>query len=101
MAGAMQDVEAELANRDLVTLAEPAIRREIAHAGHAETGAACDHIVAQMLVLNMRSLDRHLEPIAQLGGAADMIDMAMGQPDFLDIDIGLLDRGLDLGNVAA
>ncbi len=44
----------------------------------------------------MRSLDRHLERVAQFGGAADMVDMAMGQPDFLDGHRGLLDRIQDL-----
>src|ERR1700730_3030237 len=30
-----------------------------------------------------------------------MVDMAMRQPDLFDGDAGLLDRGLDLGDVAA
>src|SRR6185437_5520641 len=101
MAWAMQDVEGQFADRDLVTFAEPAVRREVAHAGHPETRAACDHIVEQVLVVDMRALDRDLECIAQFGGAPDMVDMAMGQPDLLDTDVGLLDRGLNLGNIPA
>ena len=49
----------------------------------------------------MRALDLHLQRVAQVGGAADMVDMAMGQPDLLDRDAGLLDRRQDLGNVPA
>ena len=101
MAGAMQDVEGQLADRDLVAFVEPAVRREIAHAGHAEARAARHHIVEQELVGDMRALDRHLQRVAQFGGAADMVDMAMGQPDLFDRDIGLLDRRLDLRHVAA
>ena len=49
----------------------------------------------------MRALDRHLQRIAQFGRAADMVDMAVGQPDLLDGDAGLLDRLEDLRHVAA
>ena len=37
----------------------------------------------------------------KFGGAADMVDMAVGQPDLLDRDAGLLDRRQDLRHVAA
>src|ERR1700733_12682747 len=43
MARTMQDVEAQFADRGLVAFSEPAVRREIAHASHAETGAARYH----------------------------------------------------------
>ena len=36
MAGAVQDVEAQFADLDLIALIEPAVGAEIAHAGHAE-----------------------------------------------------------------
>src|SRR5882757_1196340 len=101
MAGAMQDVEDEIADRDLIALIEPAIGPEIAHAGHAETFAAADDVLEQIFVGNVRALDFDLQRIAQLGGAADMVDMAMRQPDLFDGDAGLLDRGLDLVDVAA
>ena len=42
-----------------------------------------------------------LQRVAQFGGAADMVDMAMGQPDLFDGHVGLLDRRLNLRNVAA
>ena len=49
----------------------------------------------------MRTLDRHLQRIAQFGGAADVVDMSVGQPDLFDGDVGLLDRRQDLRDVAA
>src|SRR5665647_876072 len=39
--------------------------------------------------------------IDHVGGAADMVDMAVGQPDLLDRHIRLLDRGQNFRNVAA
>ena len=75
----------ERADLDLVAFVEPAVGREIAHPGHAEAGAARHHIVQQELVRDMRALDRYTQHLAQFGGAADMVDMAMGQPDLLDV----------------
>ncbi len=97
----MQDVETELADLDLIAFLEPAVGREIAHAGHAEPRAAGHDIVEQKLVGDMRTFDRHFQRVAQIRGAADMVNMAMGQPDFFHGDAGLLDRGQNLGNVAA
>ena len=57
MAGAMQDVEGQIADRDLIAFVEPAVGPEIAHAGHAEARAARDDIVEQELVGDMRALD--------------------------------------------
>jgi hypothetical protein len=94
-------VEGQLADRHLLSLVEPAIRREIAHPGHAEARAAGHDIVEQEFVGEMRALDRHLQRVAQLGRAADMVDMAVGQPDLFHGDVGLLDRGLNFRNVAA
>jgi len=101
MAGAMQDVEAQFADRNLVALVEPAVRREIAHAGHAEPRAARYDIVEQELVGDVRADDLDLQRVAQIGGAADMIDVTMGEPDLFHGDARLLDRGLDFWNVAA
>ena len=49
----------------------------------------------------MRALDLHLQRVAQIGGATDMVDMAVGEPDLLDRDAGLLDRLQNFGNVPA
>jgi hypothetical protein len=101
MARAVQDVEGEIADRDLIAFVEPAVGPEIAHARHAETLATRDDIVEQVFVGDMRAFDLHLQRVAQIGGAADMVDMAVGEPDLLDRDAGLLDRLKDLGNVPA
>ena len=91
----------KLTDRNLIAFGEPAVRCEIAHAGHAEARAARHHIVEQELVVDVRTHDLDLQRVAQIGGAADMIDMAMGQPDLFDRHVGLLDRGLNLVDVAA
>ena len=87
--------------RDLIAFVEPAVGPEIAHPGHAEALAAAHDIVEQVFVGDVRALDLHLQRVAQIGGAADMVDMAVGEPDLLDRDAGLLDRLQNLGNVPA
>src|SRR3954453_19188954 len=44
VAGAMIDLELEIADRHGIALVEPAVRLEIAHPAHAEAGAALDHV---------------------------------------------------------
>ena len=101
MAGAMQDVEGEIPDRDRIAFIEPAVGPEIAHVSHAEALAARDDIVEHVFVGDVRTLDLDLQRVAQIGGAADMVNMAVRQPDLLDRDAGLLDRLQDLGNVPA
>ena len=101
MAGAVRDVEDVNRRSGPVALIEPAIRREIAHAGHAEPRAAGDDVVEQMFIGDVRAFDRYLQRVAQFSGAADMVDMAVGQPDLFDVDLGLLDRGLNFRDVPA
>jgi hypothetical protein len=56
----------------------------------------------QKLVAPVGTLDRHVaERLAQFVGAAGVIQMAMRQPDALDADAGLLDRGEDTVDLAA
>src|SRR5437879_11212249 len=101
MAGAVEDVEGELADLDLLALVEPAVGPEIAHAGDAEARARGDDIIEQIFVGDVRALDLHAERVAQFSGAADMIDMAVRDPDLLHGDAGLLDRLQNLRHVAA
>src|SRR5438552_210118 len=101
MAGTVQNVEGELADLDLLALVEPAVGAEIAHARDAEARAAGDDIVEQVFVGDVRAFDLHPERVAQFRSAADMIDMAVGDPDLLDRNTGLLDRLLNFRHVAA
>jgi len=63
---------------------------------HAEVAGALDDMLQEKQIVPMGSLDRHLETRLQGCGAGDVIDMAMGQPDLVDCDIGLSDRALDV-----
>src|SRR6266481_5964150 len=54
-----------------------------------------------MFVGDVRAFDRHFQRVAQFRGAADMVDMAVGEPDLLDGNAGLLDGGLNLRHIAA
>src|SRR6202034_1224628 len=59
-------------NSPIWTCSPSSVRREVAHTGHAESRAARHHIVEQEFVCDMRTFDRHLKRVAQLGSAADM-----------------------------
>src|ERR1044072_7860775 len=95
VAGAMQDVESDIADLTLLSLVEQAVGSEIAHAGDAEALSGGDDVVEQIFVGDMRAFDLDAERVAQFSGAADMIDMAMRDPDLLDRHAGLLDRLLN------
>src|SRR5437762_11655963 len=92
MAGAVQDVEGKVTDRDSIALVEPAVGAEIAHAGDAEALATAHDIVEQKFVGDMRALDLDLKRVAQFRSAADMVDMAVREPDLLDRDAGLFDQ---------
>ena len=64
MAGAMQDIEGQFADRNLLAFFEPAIRHEIAHIGETEARPARHHIVEQKFIGDMRTFDRDLECVA-------------------------------------
>ena len=49
----------------------------------------------------MRTFDRDAELVRELGGAAGMIDMAVGEQDLLDRDPRLVDRLEDRVDIAA
>src|SRR5579872_1215260 len=98
--GAVQNIEVQFADANLIVFLEPAVWSEVAHTRNAKAHPARHHIIEQELVGDMRALDSHFERIAQFRRASHMVDMAVGQPDFIDRDAGLLDRGLNLRNVA-
>ena len=91
----------KLADLDLLALVEPAVGREVAHAGHAEIRAARDDVVEKIFVGEVRAFDRHFQRVAQFSRAADVVDMAMRDPDLIDGHLGLLDRRQNIRNVAA
>ena len=49
----------------------------------------------------MRAFDRDAELLLQFGRAARMVDMAMGKPDLVDRDLGLIDGAPHFGKIAA
>jgi hypothetical protein len=99
--GAVQDIEIEAADADAVAFLEPAVRCEIAHSGHAEPFATLHHGIQQKPVVDVRPDDLDLQRVAQFGRAADMVDVAVRQPDRLDIDVRLGNGVLDQRYVTA
>ncbi len=57
-------------------------------------------MIEQILIGEMWPLDRHFQFIAQLRGAADVVNMAVRDPDLLDRHVRLLDCSQDLRNVS-
>ena len=59
-----KDREGQFANRNGIAFLEPAVGREIAHAGHAKACAARDDVIQQRFVGDVRAFDRHFQRIA-------------------------------------
>ena len=97
----MQDVETKSAHGHAVALVEPAVRRHGSGFAEPVIGRRLRQGIEEELVGQMRALHRHAEALAQLVGAGRVIDMAVGQQDFLDLHALLTDRRLDPVEVAA
>ncbi len=98
---AMQDVECQLPDLDLIAIFQPAVRCHVHGVPHAKGSAAFGGVLQQKQVIPMRPLDRYFAARLQGCGTAHMIDVAVGQPDFVDRDAGLSDGTLDVRQVAA
>ena len=84
VAGAVIDIQHQLAHRHLVAIVQPSVGRERLGAGHAVSGALRGVHVDPELVIGVGALDRHAQIARQHRGEAAMIDMAVGDEQFLD-----------------
>src|SRR5215207_10836985 len=98
--GAMQHVKHKVADRERVTLLEPAIRRDRSRI-HFVASAGLGQAVEQIFVLAVRAFDRHAEALLQLRRPPGMVDVAMSEDDLLDGDTGVLDRAEYAREIAA
>jgi hypothetical protein len=100
VAGAMINVQCEIADRDLLTIGQPAVRLEY---------LAVDAVAATIILKAadpeavglVRPFNRHAEFFGQRPRFAAMVDMTVGDQDFLDGDAVLGGGGLELGQVTA
>ena len=97
----MQHIELPPGNLDLVTLDHPAIRSDRLDVRNSELNRLIGDPFDERPVRLMRPLDRNVECFRQVRRSADMINMAMGEHDFLDIDAVLADCLLDTRNIPA
>ena len=73
------------ADRHGVALIEPAVRRDVAHAGHTHAQPLRGEAIEQELVGLVRALDGDAaELLLELGRAAGVIEVAMGEDDLLE-----------------
>ena len=84
VAGAMAHAEGGVAERDHVAVRQPAVLHHVA-AGEAEQRRGRLLAVEQELVAGMGALDGHAELVAQVGGAAGVIGVAVGEQDLFDL----------------
>ncbi len=84
-----------LPSLDLVALGEPAVREDVAHARHAEPCGLRLEAFEDELVARIGAFDRDgrarfgRERFLELGGAARVVDVAVGQKDALGADAEL------------
>ena len=91
VAGAMADVENQLADRRLVAVDQPAVGRE-RPAGDAVSSAVFLEAGNPVNVGFVRPFDRHLELCGEDTRRSAMINVAVGQQDLFDGDLGLCGR---------
>jgi hypothetical protein len=104
----VQDLEGVVADGDLVALVEPAVGQHVPRAARQAVGAPLlGQALEEKAITLVRALDRHrgaarprLERLLEVGGAAGVVDMAVGEQDLLGPDAELLDGGEDLPNIA-
>ena len=102
MAGAVQHLEDMRAEGDGLAFLEIAIRHQIAHgAHHVEACRRGFDIGEQHRIVLVRADHRDPQRLAQLVGAAGMVDMAVGNPDLLQRDAVFADDLQDHLDVTA
>ena len=100
VAGAVADLEGQLADGHRVAVDQPAVGLERL-AGDAVARAVLVEPGDPEAVVLVRALDRHAELRGEHAGLAAMVDVAVGQQDLLDRHPGLRGRGLEPVEVAA
>ena len=100
VSGAMADAEGQLADRHRVAVDQPAVGLE-RFAGNAIGAAVVFEPGDPETVVFMRPLDRHPEFFRKDAGRAAMVDVAVGEQDFLDGDAVLGDGRAQLRQIAA
>src|SRR5690606_5488270 len=83
----VEDLELVSGNGNLVALVQPAVRRHVAHAfGKAVFQAGRRQIVEQEFVILVRADNVHIQRFLEIERSPGVIDMAMRDPDGLDLD---------------
>jgi hypothetical protein len=104
MPWAVKDLERHARDIDRIAVGKIAIRRHGAKAGDAEAGRLVGNALEQELVAMVRPDHRNgavSQPLLQLGGAAGMVQMAMGEQNAVDRDPERRDPLQDPVNIAA
>ncbi len=83
VAGAVEHLEAGLAELQHITVVQPAIWGEAARALHAPVGGRRLDLVDPELVVLVRAFDGQSGAFAQIGRAATVIQVPVGDPDLL------------------
>ena len=86
VAGAVIDIQHQLAHRHLVAIVQPSVGRERFRARHAIGGTLGRVHVDPEFVIGVGAFDRHPQITRQHSGEAAMIDMAVGDEQLLDGD---------------
>ena len=92
MPRAVQHIQLDLAEADLVAPVEPARRLEAVHIGKTEHLALLRHTLDPETVFLVRAFDRHARPLHQRRHATGVIDMTMGDQHFDQGQLFVLQR---------
>ena len=100
VAGAVADVEGQVADRHRIAVDQPAVGHERL-AGHAIFGAIFGQAVDPEQIVDVRALDLEAELGGEDAGRSAMVDMAVGKQDFLERHAVLRDCRLQFVEIPA
>jgi len=90
--GAMSNLKLNIAESDRIALLQPAVGHERPGFRKTELLGTGSQQIEPKPVFLMWAFDRYFQPVSQFPHAADMIDVAMGDQNFFDIDLHLIRR---------
>ena len=99
VAGAVNDVEHEIADRHLIAIDQPPVRHE-AFRLHTIAGTITIELIDPEQIILVRALDRNTKFFRKHSRLSAMIKMAVGDDDLFQINAMLLDRRLETRQVA-
>src|SRR5689334_4620471 len=92
VSGTMPHFELDLTHLHAIAALQPAVRREYSERRETVTAARLRQLIDPELICDVRAFNRQLESLDQRSSSAAMVEMTMGDEDFVERDVDTFDR---------